>query len=391
MLILATIFFLVIPVMSIPILIIGFIKDRKHRMIYGFFLAISLAIVSFKLDVKNLYIDLNVYYGQMRILKVMDFNKILDVLTLEKEPITNLVFFIIAKIGVYPLWQFITTFINYYIIFFILSDYAKTKNLENKTFGIILIFTVALINNIFLLTGIRNTCALMVYLYLLYIEYIKQKRGIIYKILYIVPVLIHMSMIIGIIIRILMNIKINKHRMLIVIGFIIYASSPNLILQLSGTLGKISIFSDLIDKLQVYLFNSMTFNFNSIVHLLLLIYFMFVYYMISRKRKHEKFKITNLYNALELMLIFNVCSFSYWDIFLRWSDISIILFSLFLVDNINMIKIKQSINGLIIFCFLIFFIYIQYVNLKELNISKSLNEYCYKNIVTIFIDKKEEI
>ena len=137
--------------------------------------------------------------------------------------------------------------------------------------------------------------------------------------------------------------------------------------------------------------NSMTFNFNSIVHLLLLIYFMFVYYMISRKRKHEKFKITNLYNALELMLIFNVCSFSYWDIFLRWSDISIILFSLFLVDNINMIKIKQSINGLIIFCFLIFFIYIQYVNLKELNISKSLNEYCYKNIVTIFIDKKEEI
>lgn len=391
MLILATIFFLVVPIMSIPILIIAFIKDSKYRKIYGFLLAISLGIVSFEIDVKKLNLDLRVYYGQMEMLKFMNFSKVLDILILEKEPITNLMFFIIAKIGVYPLWQFITTFINYFIIFFILSDYAKIKKIGNKTFAIILIFTVALMNNIFLLTGIRNTCALMIYLYLLYSEYIKQKKGIIYKILYIVPVLIHMSMIIGIIIRILINIKIKKYRIFVIIGFIIYASSPSLILQLSGLLGKISIFSDLIDKLQVYLFNSMTFNFNSIAHLFLLIYFMFYYYRISKKRKQEQIKITNLCNALELVLIFNICSFSYWDIFLRWSDISIILFSLFLMDNVKMIKMKKSINMLIMFCFLISYIYIQNVNLKELNISKNLNEYCYKNIVTIFNDKKEEI
>ena len=341
MLILATIFFLVVPIMSIPILIIAFIKDSKYRKIYGFLLAISLGIVSFEIDVKKLNLDLRVYYGQMEMLKFMNFSKVLDILILEKEPITNLMFFIIAKIGVYPLWQFITTFINYFIIFFILSDYAKIKKIGNKTFAIILIFTVALMNNIFLLTGIRNTCALMIYLYLLYSEYIKQKKGIIYKILYIVPVLIHMSMIICIIIRILINIKIKKYRIFVIIGFIIYASSPSLILQLSGLLGKISIFSDLIDKLQVYLFNSMTFNFNSIAHLFLLIYFMFYYYRISKKRKQEQIKITNLCNALELVLIFNICSFSYWDIFLRWSDISIILFSLFLMDNVKMIKMKK--------------------------------------------------
>ena len=308
MLILAIILFLILPIMSIPVLLIAFIKDSKYRKIYGFLLAISLAIISFKIDVKEIALDLKVYYGQMTMLKFINFSEMFEILISQKEPITNLMFFFIAKIGIYPIWQFITTFINYFIIFFILSDYAKTKNIGNKTFTIVLIFAIVFMNNIFLFTGIRNTFALMIYLCILYNEYIKQKKGIIYKILYIVPVLIHMSMIIGIIIRILMSAK--KHKNLIVIGLIIYAVSPNLIVQISSLIGELPVFSDLVAKLQVYLFDARVINFNSLLHMVLLIYFIVVYYALVKKRKQENLEITNLYKALEIILLFNICSFT---------------------------------------------------------------------------------
>lgn len=389
MLILAIILFLILPIMSIPVLLIAFIKDSKYRKIYGFLLAISLAIISFKIDVKEIALDLKVYYGQMTMLKFINFSEMFEILISQKEPITNLMFFFIAKIGIYPIWQFITTFINYFIIFFILSDYAKTKNIGNKTFTIVLIFAIVFMNNIFLFTGIRNTFALMIYLCILYNEYIKQKKGIIYKILYIVPVLIHMSMIIGIIIRILMSAK--KHKNLIVIGLIIYAVSPNLIVQISSLIGELPVFSDLVAKLQVYLFDARVINFNSLLHMVLLIYFIVVYYALVKKRKQENLEITNLYKALEIILLFNICSFNYWDIFLRWSDISIILFTLCLMDNTKIIKIKGNPNILIVFVIFIAFFYIQYANLKGLNISKNLDEYCYKNIISVFDDKEGKI
>lgn len=391
MLILAIILFLIVPIMSIPVLLIAFIKDSKYRKIYGFLLAISLAIISFKIDIKELNVDLKVYYGQMSLLKFINFDEMFKILVSQKEPITNLMFFCIAKIGVYPIWQFITTFINYFIIFFILSDYAKIKNVGNKTFAVALIFIIILMNNIYLLSGIRNTFALTIYLCILYNEYIKQKKGIMYKILYVVPVLIHMSMVIGIIIRILMSINIKRFRNLIIIGFIIYAVSPNMIVQISSLIGGLPVFSDLVTKMQVYLFDSRVLNFNSLLHIALLLYFIFVYYVLIKKRKRENLEITNLYKALEIILIFNICSFNYWDIFLRWSDISIILFALFLMDNTKIIKIKGNPNILIVFVIFIAFLYIQYTNLKGLNISKNLNEYCYKNIVTVFDNEEEKI
>ena len=198
-----------------------------------------------------------------------------------------------------------------------------------------------------------------------------------------------MSMIIGIIIRILMSAK--KHKNLIVIGLIIYAVSPNLIVQISSLIGELPVFSDLVAKLQVYLFDAGVINFNSLLHMVLLIYFIVVYYALVKKRKQENLEITNLYKALEIVLLFTIWSFNYWDIFLRWSDISIILFTLCLMDNTKIIKIKGNPNILIVFVIFIAFFYIQYANLKGLNISKNLDEYCYKNIISVFDDKEGKI
>ncbi len=375
--------FLIFPIISAPVVVLAMLKYGKYRKFYGLLLAMILGMIMYHIDLTNLDIDLKVYYNYMNHYKFMNFIEMKDILLTQKEPITNFLFYIISLTGNFEIWQFVTTVINYFIIFYIFADYAKINQVDNKFYGLILITTIFWLNNIFLLTAIRNNVALTIYILVLYNEYIKKKKNFIYKLLYIVPVCIHMTLIIGVIIRILLNINLRKNKVILLFGLLIYAFSPNLIITISNLIGDLSLFSDLSLKTSYYTELTTSFNTNSIVHIVFLVLMIVLYYNIKRKNSREV-QNTELYKATEVYLLFNLCSFNYWDIFYRWFDMSVILFAFILMDNISIIKKYMKFIILVMFLSILISCYIQFSNLQKLNIQKNIGQYCYKNVITIF-------
>ena len=208
--------FLIYPILTIPLIIIGSIKDKKHRIIYMMLLAFDLALISLHLDPSKYGLDLNVYFSTMDIMKQMRLESFLQTYVTQKEFLTNILFYIYASLGNYNLWTFTVTFLCYGIFFYILTDYAKVKDISNKNYIVIMVVSLLFYNNLYAITGLRNSLAMMIFLLAVYVEYFKEKKNILWKILYIIPCFIHMSMAIGVVLRLCMIFYKNKNKKYII-------------------------------------------------------------------------------------------------------------------------------------------------------------------------------
>ena len=362
--------FLIYPILTVPLILIGSIVDKKNRIIYMILLAFDIALISMKLDPSGYELDLNVYFSTMDIMKKIRWETFIQTYISQKEFLNNILYYIFASVGNYHLWTFTVTFICYVTIFYIITDYSKIKQISNKEYIIMLLLLILFYNNLFAITGLRSSMALIVYVFALYEEYFKENKKLIYKILYIIPCLIHMSMALGFVLRIIMIFYKKPNKKYIIALLMVYALSPAVVLTIASKLNGMAIFSDLYAKTNAYSGSGANIL-NNTYNLVKIIAFINLFIIFEKTYINQESKIRDI---TELICLFTLLSSNYSLVRDRWYDACIILLVLCFINNI---KKYFTINGLykVVLLGTVLFMLIQQTNtLKKLDYSELIKK-----------------
>ena len=191
MLIFIILFCIICPFLAIPFVIFGVAKDKKHSVIYSLLLALPLSLIAYNIipdvskDLYRYYVEMNYTY------KYMSVFEYINVIFSNTKILFNTIQFIITKIGNYNLLPFFITLIGYSISFYIIFDYSNLKKIKFRYTLIILISFVCIFYHINFISGLAQYLAISISFLAFYQEYIKGKNKLIYKLLYILPSLIH--------------------------------------------------------------------------------------------------------------------------------------------------------------------------------------------------------
>ena len=376
--------FLIYPILTVPLILTGSIVDKKNRIIYMILLAFDIALISMKLDPSGYGLDLNVYFSTMDIMKQIKWETFIQTYISQKEFLTNILYYIFASIGNYHLWTFIVTFICYLTIFYIITDYSKIKQISNKEYITMLLLLILFYNNLFAITGLRSSMALIVYIFALYEEYFKENKKLIYKILYIIPCFIHMSMALGFVLRIIMIFYKKPHKKYIIALLMVYALSPAVVLTIASKLNGMAIFSDLYAKTNSYSGSGANIL-NNTYNLVKIIAFMNLFVIFEKIYINQESKIRNV---TELIFLFTLFSSNYSLVRDRWYDACIILLVLCFINNIKKYYNIKGIYKMILLGTALFMIIQQTNSLKKIGYGE-LIENNYK--LTMIEFWKEEI
>lgn len=372
--------FLLAPFLTIPLIVLGILKDKKNTFIYIVLLAILIAIVAYNFNPKQ---EQDLYrYNYLMEEKYSQLNlwEYFEIMFQNNKFIFTLLMYITAKIGNYSILPFICTFIGYFIVIYTIFDYVKIKKIQQYKGILILIAFICIFYFINFISGLAQFLATSISFLAFYLEYIKGKTKKYYKILYILPGFIHASMFSAIIIRILLNFKLKNTKFIIIPLFILYGLARNFIYNIVILFDNIPLISVLVSKAEMYLLDSPN-TFYSIypVTITLLVFCYLLIYLLTNKkvRETENEKFCDL---IFIVLFFNICSIQYYTIFVRILDFSIILMNIYLIKVIEIIDKKNKI--IIISLIIIFSLALGSVNfnLIRTNDFGKIEGHCYQNI-----------
>lgn len=374
---------LIYPILTTPLILIGSIVDKKNRIIYMILLAFNIALISMQIDPSGYELDLGVYFSTMDIIKQMKWETFIQTYISQKEFLTNLLYYIFANMENYNLWTFTVTFICYSTMFYIITDYSRIKGISNKEYIIMMILLIVFYNNIFAITGLRNSLAIIIYILALYEEYFKENKKIIYKILYIIPCFIHMSMALGVVLRLAMIPYKRPNKKYIIAIILIYALSPAIVLNIASKLNGTAIFSDLYAKTATYSGGGANIL-NNMYNLIKIIAFIDLFAIFEKIYKGENTKVKDM---TELICIFTLLSSNYSLIRDRWYDICIILLILCFIGRAKEYFNIKGIYKILLVITAVFMIVFQSSTLKKLNYA-GLIKNSYKTTIVEFFGKE---
>ena len=239
-------------------------------------------------------------------------------------------------------------------------------------------------NNISAITGLRNSLAINIFTLALYFEYFRKKKNILYKILYVIPCTIHMSMIIGIIIRLIIPIYKGKNKKYILIALIVYAVSPTIIINFASKLGNTAMFSDIYEKTNTYIGESRNNILNNMYVLIKTITFANLFIIFEKNYKYNNDKIKDV---TELICFFTFLSFNYVVIRDRWFDVCIILLTLTFINSIEKMGKINIINKTILIMSMLFMIIQQYSTLKKIDYADIIKNTYNQTLIQSFRER----
>lgn len=346
-----TVLFICAPFISIPLLILGLIKDKKHKIVYGILLAIILAIIAYNFipkeqhDLYRYYFENDCYYANInfeRFVREVMFNN--------SKFLFVILQYIVAQIGNNRILPFIITFIGYSLIFYIIIDFSKIKQVKPIVTVGVLAFFVLTFYHINFMSGLAQGLSIVLSFLAFYMEYIKGKKKWYYKILYIIPVFIHLSMVAMLFLRVVLQFRLKgRGKICFILILILYTVFPNIIYQILNVIPGMTMIANKINS-YVLNANSIFISVYDIATLCMLIFSMVIYYTSKKQIKDEFNK--NFLKFMEIVMLFNLFSILYRDIFSRTFNISLLSMCLYLLVYIDRIKTKKSIFiiiGLIFF------------------------------------------
>lgn len=385
----ALIFFIIAPVLSLPFSVIGLFKDEKHKKLFMLLIAFVMGIISFYISHNQYNIDLNVYEVQVEALSKLPFNYFIEFMLEGKEYLTQIIFWILGKLDYFDFWKFLVAFLGYSIVGITVIEYGKKNKFSNNMMNLSLIVVWLLYNKLNLLLGVRNELAFCIFVYAIYLDIIKEsKNKILIYILYTLPVLIHQSTLILIILRLFLPIFM-KSRIPFYLVLALYAFSYNFVTIFAGVLVKIPMFGNIFSQLSAY-GESIESAIGSNVFITVILICSIILYCILLKSKKKVLKDENLinkkiYSIAEMLLAFGIFSFNYYHVFIRYTNFSMVFVAMILIFILNKYKIKEKTNLLLITIFIIVIIlgFLQYKEIMKYDfISGAINN-LYKNIFFI--------
>lgn len=341
--------FIVCPFISLPFVILGIALDKKNSKIYGVLLALLLALIAYNFIPKEEQ-DLYRYYYEMRLFySHIDFERFLQDI-INTKIIFKFLQFIFAQIGNFNLLPFITTFIGYAITFYIILDYSKIKKIKSYITVWVIIVFICTFYHINFISNLAQFLAITISFLGFYLEFVREKKGIAVKFLYLLPLAIHISTIICLAFRILLCFKSTKIKKYYMMFLFLYILLPSVLYVI---LNKIPGFYLITQKIYSYMLNGdkKLIGLYDYSTLFLLIFYTIIYY-ISRKRLKGEFSDKYI-DFIEIVILFNISSIVYRDIFSRILTMTMLIFNVYFLTYFSKTDSKKSLVamlGLLIFC-----------------------------------------
>ncbi len=202
---------LISPIASLLVIVCIFIKnwnsiDHKNLKKYIFPLGIIFGVFGYSMShgITTEKDDLLRYYDIIQNFGNVEFGQIIkdDIDMLYTR---DLLFYIVNKTGKMNILPFIVGIITYSIVFYVLMDMIKNSKRKFKTSEIVMlgITSVGMVSAYSIIGNVRCVLSYVLISFAVYRELVQKKKNLITLFLYIVPLGLHTSAIIIIIIRIL--------------------------------------------------------------------------------------------------------------------------------------------------------------------------------------------
>jgi len=198
------IFFLIVLFMGIFFNIDIKIQAFKWALI---FFGISYATLAFYINPPYSW-DLYRLYNEIDLMRFGGLNYVINSAIYKDLFVTNYLFYFVSLLPSNGFLPFITILIEFFIFTYISVDFKKkNKDMSTMIYAIIFLLYFTLADISLSLSGIRNVLAFSICGLALYIDFIQGKKGILKWFLYIVPIFIHPSVIIILILRLFIIFK----------------------------------------------------------------------------------------------------------------------------------------------------------------------------------------
>ena len=249
--------FLIIPILGLPIYFLFYLFDKEKKgILYSCLIGLSLGLIAYYFDPKmshDLFRHQEVV-NQITGMNFLDFIKSIPNFNLEIIPM--LYSYFISLFHNIDLLQFFVVSIGYSIIFYILYDYRKRKNLDKLTFLVTTLFTFFGFQHLYFISGLYCYIAIILFSLALYNEYVKGVNSKKTMIIYILTLFIHTSMFLPFAVLIIYKLfknKLNYKMIILLIAF--YLLSFVLVEQLDLFLNN-SITNNLLTMYKGYTLNN---------------------------------------------------------------------------------------------------------------------------------------
>lgn len=248
------------PVFGLLIILSYIIKNwgnTKYKSLNKFIFPLSMifGVYGYSMFFNGKESDLTRYYELIRQMNGLSLNMILSKDT-EFLYTKDILFYLVNLTGDVNILAFIVGFITYGITFYVLFDMIKKSKREFKIYEVFLlgIISIGIISPYSIIGNVRCVLAYSIVTLAIYREFVQEKRNILTYILYIIPIGLHSSAIIIIVIRIISKLfkSLNKLALLLALMLpkIIDFTYSNIRFNM-GTIGN--IFNNAINKSYYYL------------------------------------------------------------------------------------------------------------------------------------------
>ena len=227
------ILFMLVPILSFPIILtFYFIFNNNRGILLSILLGISIGIISYYFIPPSIY-DLYRHHLKVDRLVGIDFFYFLKTINVfDIELMMFLINYIISCFNNHDLLQFFIVSVGYSILFYILYDYRKITKCRRVVFIILFFFVILGLNFIYFISGLWYYIAVIIFALSFYLEKIKKVNKKLCFSLYIFSILFHKSLVFALFLLVLYKMFGEKLSLkLIVISCVIFLI-PQLVLQI---------------------------------------------------------------------------------------------------------------------------------------------------------------
>jgi len=304
--ILCCVIFVLIPIVGVPLSIIGYIYDKnRNSIVYSLILATILGIFAYNFIPLKSY-DLyrhHLVFWQLSDTSIHYFIKNINNFDLELFPMIYT--YIISFFHNVNLLQFFIVTLGYTIIFGIIYDYRKKTNISTFAFVIISLISFFGFNALNFISGLWFYIAMLVFLLALYLDYYCNYNKKVCYIMYVGTLFMHTSMFFVFLILLVYKLCGNKLNLRSLFICVLIFIVPVYLLRILSSIFNFSFLNNINWLLNIYFDNNNAmFRFYSgtafvieIIKLFLSLLFIFM------NRKNEKLK-----NVNGLIILISVCT-----------------------------------------------------------------------------------
>lgn len=211
--------FLIAPVISLPIVFYALLKNQNKNNFYIFILAGILAVIGYGF-IPNQNSDLFRYFIMLDYMKLNDFGY-----TIKNSNglfLQDTIFYLISQTNNYHLLPAISSLFTYWCVFYIISYHARRERMSQKIPIIFMIIFVLALGFQVPFSMIRNGWAFSMFFLAIYMDLVLKKKKLITLPLYILPLFLHHSIFVLILLRIVLPVFKKTNKILSILLLILY-------------------------------------------------------------------------------------------------------------------------------------------------------------------------